>query len=336
MSQKNVSGLSYLQQGLEGKSAWWSWLCVFAITVVVWLVAQTVLIGIMVGATAALSPDLFQEFVDISSTVPADGAALTETINKMMGASPITLALFLLTFPAALIGLYSGQKFIHKRSLTSLHTAFKRFRFARALQGFFVIWGVLAVATFLAKALGAPVNYIFDPARFLGFFIVSLLFIPLQSATEEIIFRGYFNQALGNFINNKWIVFTLTSLAFMALHLSNPEALEGAKNGELPIVMSGYFFFGFACCILVMIDDGLESAIGLHAGNNTFAAIFVNYEGSVLPTPSIWQTVPDPTKDAIGTIITLTVAVAILYYLKPKAPREYSLSQNGSPTAMFD
>lgn len=148
--------------------------------------------------------------------------------------------------------------------------------------------------------------------------VVSLLFIPFQAATEEIVFRGYFNQALGNLIRNKWVVFTLTSLAFMALHLSNPEALEGAENGVLPIVMSGYFLFGFACCILVLIDDGLESAIGVHAGNNTFAAIFVNYEGSVLPTPSIWQTVPDPTKDAVTTIITLIVAVSILYVLRPK------------------
>ena len=82
--------------------------------------------------------------------------------------------------------------------------------------------------------------------------------------------------------------------------------------------MSGYFFFGFACCLLVLIDDGLESAIGIHAGNNTFAAIFVNYEGSVLPTPAIWETVPDPAKDAVTTIITLAIVVGIIYVLRQK------------------
>lgn len=313
-----MNPLTYLQQSQNGRSAWWSWLIVFAITLAVWVIAQTVLIGVVIGVTSVAKPELFDKFKEISTTIPVDNAALTNIVTEMMGVNPLTMALFLLTFPAALAGLYLGQKFIHQRSLTSLHTAFKRFHWGRALQAFLVIWGVLAIATLIAKALGAPVNYIFDSKRFWGFMIVSLLFIPLQSATEEIVFRGYFNQALGHYIKNKWVVFTLTSLGFMALHLSNPEALDGSEKGVLPIVMSGYFLFGFACCILVLIDDGLESAIGLHAGNNTFAAIFVNYEGSVLPTPAIWETVPDPAKDAIGTIITLAVAVAILYALRLK------------------
>jgi len=315
-----MTQLAYLQQGQMGRSTWWSWLCVLAITIVIWIVAQTALIGLVIGVTSVADPELFKKFMATNATVPKDNAALTSIVTEMMGVNPLTMALFLLTFPAALGGLYLGQKLIHKRTITSLHTAFQRFRWRRALQGFLVIWGVLAAVTLIAKALGAPVNYIFDSKRFWGFMIVSLLFIPLQSATEEIVFRGYFNQALGKYINNKWVVFTLTSLAFMALHLSNPEALDGADKGVLPIVMSGYFLFGFAACMLVLIDDGLESAIGLHAGNNTFAAIFVNYEGSVLPTPAIWETVPDPTKDAIGTIITLAVAVAILYYLRQKRP----------------
>ena len=331
-----MNQLSYLQQGQIGRSKWWSWLCVFIITVVIWIIAQTVLIGIVIAISANQAPEMFAEFTQALNSTPQDSAEMTRVINAMMGISPITMALFLLTFPAALVGLYFGQKLIHSRPLRSLHTAFKRFHWARALQSFVVMWGILAVATLIAKALGAPVNYIFDPARFWGFFIVSMLFIPLQSATEEIVFRGYFNQALGNYISNKWIVFFITSLAFMALHLSNPEAADGSEKGLLPVVMSGYFLFGFACCILVLIDDGLESAIGLHAGNNTFAAIFVNYEGSVLPTPAIWETVPDPTKDAIGTIITLTIAVAILYYLRPKGQRERPLIEAPAGPTSFD
>ncbi len=317
-----MNQLSYLRQGQMGQSSWWSWLVVFIIMVVTWIVAQTFLVGVIIGISSVLDPELFEKFQKSALSSPPDNAALTETLNEMMGLNPLTLALFLLTFPAALAGLYFGQKLIHKRTLSSLHTAFQRFRFGRALQGFLVIWGVLAIGTLIAKALGAPINYIFDSKRFWGFMIVSLLFIPLQSATEEIVFRGYLNQAFGHFIKNKWAVFTLTSLGFMALHLSNPEALEGAENGVLPIVMSGYFLFGFACCILVLIDDGLESAIGLHAGNNTFAAIFVNYEGSVLPTPAIWETVPDPVKDTFSTIIILIVAVGILYYLKQRRSAE--------------
>lgn len=313
-----MNQLNYMKQSRIGLSNWWRWIAVTVITVTVWVIAQTILIGVVIAISLSQAPELYEQFRAATTAVPSDNAEVTKIMMQMMGISPLTMAIFLLTFPAALLGLYLGQKFIHGRTLTSLHTAFARFRWARALQAFAVIWGVLALATLVAKMLGAPVNYVFNSKTFFGFMIVSLMFIPLQSATEEIIFRGYFNQALGHYISNKWIVFTLTSLAFMALHLSNPEAADGADKGLLPIVMSSYFFFGFACCILILIDDGLEGAIGLHAGNNTFAAIFVNYEGSVLPTPSIWQTVQDPTKDAIGTIVTLSIVVLILYLIRRK------------------
>ena len=314
-----MNTVAYLEQGQNGNSRWWSWLITFVITVAIWIIAQTILLGVVIGINSVINPELSQELMTLVQTNPSDSEEQTQLMMQMVAANPFTFALFLLSFPAALAGLYIGQKFIHKRTLTSLHTAAQRFNYARAFQAFFVMWAILAIATVIAKLFGAPINYVFDSKRFWGFFIVSLIFIPMQSATEEIVFRGYFNQALGHWISNKWIVFTLTSLVFMALHLSNPEALKGAREGVLPIVMSGYFFFGFAACLLVMIDDGLESAIGLHAANNTFAAIFVNYEGSVLPTPSIWQTVPNPTLDTIATIIVLGIAVTILYYLKPKA-----------------
>jgi hypothetical protein len=78
--------------------------------------------------------------------------------------------------------------------------------------------------------------------------------------------------------------------------------------------MSGYFFFGFAMCLIVWIDDGLETAIGIHAGNNCFAAIIMNYENSVLPTPSVFLTGTDPVKDSISTVLVLATLVAIIWF----------------------
>ena len=254
----------------------------------------------------------------ITSVIAGRGTDQTEVmsiVTQLMGASPFAFALFLLTFPAGLIALYLSQTKIHKRTLTSLHTAAKRFRWFRVLQGFLLTWIVLGGFSLIGNALGLfEVQYVFNGGRFWIFALVSLLFIPLQSATEEIVFRGYFNQGLTHFLKSKWIVFTITSFAFMALHLSNPEALDGAASGTLPIVMSGYFFFGFAMCLVVWIDDGLETAIGIHAGNNCFAAIIMNYENSVLPTPSIFLTGTDPVKDSVSTIVVLGVLVAIIWF----------------------
>ncbi|MEP4051710.1 MAG: CPBP family intramembrane glutamic endopeptidase [Litorimonas sp.] len=251
----------------------------------------------------------------VLSSQGADSSVVMDVISQVMGASPVAFALFLLTFPTGLIALYFGQRLIHKRSLLSLHTAATKFRWMRVLQGFVLTWIVLGAFALGAEALGIiEVQYVFAGGKFWIFAIVSLLFIPFQSATEEIVFRGYFNQGLTYLFKSKWIAFALTSLAFMALHLSNPEALEGSASGTLPIVMSGYFFFGFAMCLIVWIDDGLETAIGIHAGNNCFAAIIMNYENSVLPTPSVFLTGTDPVKDSISTVLVLATLVGIIWF----------------------
>lgn len=262
----------------------------------------------------------------IMSSQGADSTAVMDVISQVMGASPLAFALFLLTFPAGLIALYFGQRLVHKRALLSLHTAASKFRWVRVLQGFFLTWIVLGGVAFIAQSLEIiDVQYVFAGGKFWIYALVSLLFIPLQSATEEIVFRGYFNQGLTHLLKSKWIAFAITSLAFMALHLSNPEALEGAASGALPIVMSGYFFFGFAMCLIVWIDDGLETAIGIHAGNNCFAAIIMNYENSVLPTPSIFLTGTDPVKDSVSTVLVLGILVLIIWFWR-RAGRLRALS----------
>lgn len=274
---------------------------------------QRRMFGIITGvAIAASYVSLFMIFPTMMGDAEANAI-----MNKLIGTTPGAFAFMLLTFPAALVGLYLGQKFIHKRTLTSLHSAFSKFRWNRAIQAFFIMWAVLAGFSALAHFTGlSEAAYVFDVKRFFGFALVSLCLLPIQSATEEIVFRGYLNQGITHFTNNKWIAFVITSGLFMAMHLANPEAVAGAESGILPIVMSGYFFFGFAACLLVLIDDGLESAIGIHAGNNTFAAIFVNYENSVLPTPSVFQIKADPVYDSIGTIVILGTVVAIIYWLR--------------------
>ncbi|MGB6230941.1 MAG: type II CAAX endopeptidase family protein [Litorimonas sp.] len=238
-------------------------------------------------------------------------------ILSVIGLSPVAYLLMLLTFPAALAGLYLGWKIVHKLPLTALHTAWDRFRWKRAAQAFLMFWAILGLFTIVTSQFSdTPPALQFDAERFAVYALISLIFLPIQSATEEIVVRGYMNKGLIHMLGNKWVVFVITSGLFTALHLGNPEALSGAESGNLAIVMSGYFFFGFAACLMVLIDDGLESAIGFHAANNTFAAIFVNYEGSVLPTPSIWIADYDANAGAIGTIVVLAISLALLYWTR--------------------
>ena len=239
---------------------------------------------------------------------------LSELNPKIISASPLIFLFILLSFPATLIVPYLGQKFLHQRSIKSLHTAASKIRWNRGLQAFFVTWIVLGLFTTILHFTGiSSVKSNIGAERFIAYSLICILFLPLQSATEEIIFRGYLNQGIHHLLKNKWVTFAITSFLFMAMHLANPEAVAGKESGMHVLTMSHYFLFGFFACLMVWMDDGLESAIGFHAANNTFAGIFVNYEGSVIPTPSLFIAKSNPAIDVFIAIATLGLITYIMW-----------------------
>ena len=239
---------------------------------------------------------------------------LSELNPKIISASPLIFLFILLSFPATLIVPYLGQKFLHQRSIKSLHTAASKIRWNRGLQAFFVTWIVLGLFTAILHFTGiSSVKSNIGAERFIAYSLICILFLPLQSATEEIIFRGYLNQGIHHLLKNKWVTFAITSFLFMAMHLANPEAVAGKESGMHALTMSHYFLFGFFACLMVWMDDGLESAIGFHAANNTFAGIFVNYEGSVIPTPSLFIAKSNPAIDVFIAIATLGLITYIMW-----------------------
>ena len=294
------------------------------LTVIFWIINRNAkggarkVFGWLTGISALVS------FVALFASIPMmNSPEMSDLLSEVLSVSPMAYALMLLTFPGTLVGIYLVQKFIHKRTILSLHTAAKKFRWKRAFQGLVFMWGILAVtcAVLHVTGLSEIAKMEFNPDKFFKFALVSLLLIPLQSATEEIFFRGYLNQAAERILKSKWTAFVVTSLLFMAVHLANPEAREGAANGILPLVMSGYFLFGFIACLMVFVDGGLESAIGVHVANNTFAAVAVNYEGSVLPTPSLFMATPKLSVDLPTAVISLAAVTFMLYLTrKPLDP----------------
>ena len=283
--------------------------------IIFWIVNRTTkdtakrIFGVLCGLMVVISLMSFAKLIPTMSS-----PELSELNPKIVSASPLIFMLILLTFPGALVAPYLGQKFIHNRSIKSLHTAASNIRWGRGLQAFFVTWIVLGTFTAVLHFTGiSTIRSNFGAEQFISYSLVCLLFLPLQSGTEEIIFRGYLNQGVNHLLKNKWVTFTITSLLFMAMHLANPEALAGKESGMLTLTMSSYFIFGFIACLMVWMDDGLESAIGFHAANNTFAGIFVNYEGSVIPTPSLFMATTDPKVDAFIAIASLGLIAAILW-----------------------
>lgn len=289
--------------------------------------------GLMTAAGLISAIGLLITFWMLTQNDAGFNAVLTRNIPN----SPALYTMMLLAFPPLIFGLWLVTKVIHGRPFKTLMTAHTKFRWGRVFQTMVIYWAIIGVVATACHFLGLnQIEFVFNSGAFLTFAIISLLLIPLQSATEEIILRGYMNQGLGKYIKNPWIVFFITSFAFASLHLANPEAVAGASEGKLLITMSGYFFFGYFACILTYIDGGLESAIGMHVANNLFAAVFMGYDNSVLPTPTVYKSTLNPDTDWIVTLIVLALATLILWKfrskLTPDAPTREDIEDDMTET----
>jgi hypothetical protein len=94
----------------------------------------------------------------------------------------------------------------------------------------------------------------------------------------------------------------LTSVIFGGLHLANPEV---DKLGN--IIMIYYIGTGFFLGIMTLMDEGMELALGFHAGNNLITALLVTADWTVFKTNSILKDISEPSAgfDVIAPVLIL-------------------------------
>lgn len=202
----------------------------------------------------------------------------------------LNLFLLLLSFGFALVALFIVVKYLHQQTIKELTTARKKIDFKRILFAFF-FWGIISSGMVLLDYYAAPEDYVwnFELKRFLILAVIAILFIPIQTSTEEYVFRGYLMQGFGALAKNRWFPLVLTSLIFGGMHVFNPEV---SKLGYT--VMVYYIGTGFFLGIITLMDEGMELALGFHAANNLFGALLVSADWTVLQTHSILKDVSDP------------------------------------------
>ena len=200
-----------------------------------------------------------------------------------------------------LAGLAVVVKLLHRRSLISLVTPDPSIDWRRIARGA-VVWMVLAAAFTTCEHVLFPDRYrlSFNAERFFPFLVPVLVLTPLQAATEELVFRGYLMQALGLLTGRPALIAIVSSLAFTAMHLWNPEVgLHGVA-----IMAANYFVVGILLSTVALRDGRLELAIGLHAVNNVFSALVANSEGSAFKTESIFTSPFDPAFSLVALLIS--------------------------------
>jgi membrane protease YdiL (CAAX protease family) len=189
-----------------------------------------------------------------------------------------------------LVALFVWVKYVHKQSIRSLTTSRKKIDWGRFWFGF----GIIAVTTIVLTIVdyyANPDSYVlqFDLVPFLVLALIAIIFIPLQTSFEEYMFRGYLMQGIGVMARNKWVPLIVTSVIFGGLHFLNPEV---EKLGS--VMMVYYIGTGFFLGVITLMDEGLELALGFHAGNNLVAALLLTADWTVFQTNSVLKDVSEP------------------------------------------
>lgn len=244
-----------------------------------------------------------------------DGVAFPTTNEAVMTflEPNITLFLLLLSFVFALIGLYFVVKYIHRQRFIEITTSRKKTDWKRVFFAF-GIWAVFSIGS-------VTISYYLDPSAFEVNFkpvpfailaVIAILMIPIQTSTEEYIFRGYLMQGFANLSGNKWFPLLMTSLIFGTMHIFNPEV---GKMGY--IIMVYYIGTGLFLGILTLMDEGLELALGFHAANNLIGALLITSDWSAFQTHSILKDLSEP--DAgFEVILPVVIIFPILLFIFSK------------------
>lgn len=238
----------------------------------------------------------------------ADPSTLMTTLD-----SNFTLFLMLLGFLLGLVALFLFVKYVHKQKIKDLTTTRAKVDFKRIGIGFLLV----AIPSLVLLGIGLysnPEDYVlqFDLYPFFILLVIAVVFIPIQTSFEEYLFRGYLMQGIGVNANSKAIALVVTSLIFGMLHVFNPEV---EKLGYL--IMVYYIGTGLFLGIITLMDEGMELALGYHAGNNLLAALLVTTDWTVFRTHAIFKDISEPSIgfEALGSVL---VFMPICYFILAK------------------
>ena len=214
----------------------------------------------------------------------------TESDIYTMFDSNLFLVLMLTSFVFAFGGLYLIVKGLHHQTFLSIITSRKKIDWKRVFIAF-GIWSVFSSSMIIFSYFydSSEIQLQFNLIPFLILALITFLFIPIQTSTEELVFRGYLMQGFFNLAKNKWFPLLMTSVIFGTMHIFNPEI---QKMGYLLLVY--YIGTGLFLGIITLMDEGTELALGFHAANNMAAALLITSDFTVFQTHSVFKDMSEP------------------------------------------
>ncbi|UZH54914.1 CPBP family intramembrane metalloprotease [Salinimicrobium tongyeongense] len=289
----------FIQQAFKAKTDWWRYVIGLIIIFLGWQ---------LFGAIPWFGAIILEAGPDV----------LTLSQGELMRVldSNLNFFLLLLSFAVGLAALFFVVKFLHQQKIKDVTTSRRKVDWGRFFFGFSIV-AVFTVVTTLIDYNMQPEDYLwnFDMVPFLILAAIALIMVPLQTSFEEYLFRGYLMQGIGVLAGNRWLPLVITSVIFGGLHLFNPEV---EKMGY--IIMVYYIGTGFLLGIMTLMDEGMELALGFHAGNNLVGALLVTADWTAFETNSVLKDVSDP-QAGIDVLLPIVIVYPVFLFLMAKTYR---------------
>lgn len=262
----------FIQQAYKFQSEFWRYIIGIFI----------VIVAIIAGQLPFMAAIIYEKGFDL--------AGVSEEEMLQILDPNLSLFLMLLPFAVALLALFLVVRYLHSMPIRALTTARRKIDWGRFFFAFGLV-AIFSVGVTLADYFSNPEDYVwnFRLEPFLILVVIAVLLVPLQTSFEEYFFRGYLMQGIGILAKNRWFPLIITSFIFGGLHFFNPEV---TKLGN--IIMIYYIGTGFLLGIMTLMDDGLELALGFHAGNNLITAILVTADWTAFQTHSLLKDISEP------------------------------------------
>jgi membrane protease YdiL (CAAX protease family) len=287
----------FLEQGVKPENKFWKYLIgsVFIIT------------ASFIGQIPFSAAVILKNFKD-KKGFPTDNDAALKIFEPNL-----TLFLVMISFLFAFAGIYFVVKYLHNQTLLSVTTSRAKVDWGRIAFSF-LLWALFSIISFSVLYFQSPEEFVwnFKLIPFLILVVLGTVLIPIQTSTEEYVFRGYLMQGFANLARNKWFPLMMTSIIFGSMHILNPEV---EKMGY--VIMVYYIGTGLFLGVITLMDEGMELALGFHAANNLVGALLVTSDWSVFQTHSIFKDMSEPSAGA-DVILPVVIVYPILLFIFSK------------------
>ncbi len=288
-----MSRITFLDNAEKGKNNWWRYILTIILT---WGGGKALAMVLPIFISIFFYFLIFSGLTDVAQA----NVILSNPLFELLMLGIIYVLLFLI--------FYLLLRFIHQRKLISLINTVSKVSWSKILKGAGIWFTIMAFVTLISLLINPDgFEVTFNPVNFILLIILSLAVFSIQAPLEELFFRGYLMQGIGILTKRPVIPLIITSILFAALHYGNGE---NSIMGVILVIHA--FIFGITMGIIVLGENRLETAMGMHIADNFFTSVIANNPDAGFGNLPSLLTISGTPNLALDTLTYVLFSLALL------------------------